>query len=102
MKKVILFVAAFLMIGLANVQAQGVAPAPKAPQTQNATHVTKTGAPDRRFKENKQTEVAPKHVRKDGQADMRFKENKEAAAAKAAASAKATREARAKSKGRIR
>lgn len=102
MKKVILFVAAFLMIGLANVQAQGVAPAPTAPQTQKATHVTKTGAPDRRYKENKATEVAPTHVRKDGQADMRYKANKEAAAAKSAESARATREARAKSHGRIR
>ena len=42
-------------------------------------HLTKDGAPDKRYKENKSGAAAPKpdeHLKKDGTPDKRFKENK--------------------------
>lgn len=101
MKKLILFVAAFVLFGLASASAQGVAPAAK----QATTHVTKKGTPDRRFKENKTTaahSAAAVKTRADGQPDMRYKANKEAAAAKSAANASAVRKSRAKSVAPVR
>ena len=46
--------------------------------TRKTTHVTKSGEPDKRYKENKATvkeTAGPK--KKDGTPDMRYKENKE-------------------------
>lgn len=71
MKKLFVLIAAIMMMGLNSLQAQ--APA------QKTTHVTKSGAPDKRYKENKQpkaTKAAP--TKKDGTPDMRYKANKPA------------------------
>lgn len=47
-------------------------------ETRKITHTTKSGAPDKRFKENKTTKttVASGPVKKDGTPDMRYKANK--------------------------
>ena len=76
MKKILLMASTFLLLGLGSVNAQNnTATTTKTIQSKTTTHVTKSGNPDRRFKENKsQTKVVK--VRKDGQPDMRYKENK--------------------------
>ena len=72
MKKIFTVLAA-LMFGLATL----AQPIGAIAQTAATTHLTKSGAKDKRFKENK----APKGpTKKDGSLDMRFKANKKAAA----------------------
>lgn len=104
MKKLVLFIAAFVVIGLANVNAQGVVPAAKTTQTtstqnRTTTHITNAGTPDRRFKENKAGAIpaTPVKVRADGQPDMRYKQNKETTALKSAATKKTVHVTRATS-----
>jgi hypothetical protein len=41
----------------------------------NTTHMKQDGAPDKRFKENKEVKK-PVHMKKDGTPDKRYKENK--------------------------
>lgn len=64
MKKIFVLVFAVMMMGLNNLNAQ--------------THVTKSGAPDKRYKENKTTAPVAKKgpLKKDGTPDMRYKANK--------------------------
>lgn len=69
MKKIFVLVFAVMMMGLNNLSAQTPA---------KTTHVTKSGAPDKRYKENKTTAPVAKKgpLKKDGTPDMRYKVNK--------------------------
>lgn len=72
MKKIFALVFAIMMLSLHGVQAQ------TATKTQ---HLTKSGAPDKRYKENKTAPAEQKGPKKkDGTPDMRYKANKGKAA----------------------
>jgi len=72
MKKIFALVFAVMMLSLNGVQAQ---------TPTKTTHVTKSGAPDKRYKENKTAPAAEKGpLKKDGTPDKRYKANKEKAA----------------------
>ena len=75
MKRLFLLFAAFIMLGIAPLNAQT-----RAPASQSGAHVTKDGKPDRRFKENKTSAAEAKPagpMKKDGTKDKRYKANKE-------------------------
>ncbi|MBC9910764.1 hypothetical protein [Chitinophaga varians] len=62
----------------AAVKKEAGQPAPQASPVAKTEHVTKSGAPDKRFKENKGTTTAPATAgpkKKDGTPDMRYKSN---------------------------
>ncbi|MGN7822044.1 hypothetical protein ACTJJB_18070 [Chitinophaga sp. 22536] len=62
----------------AAVKKEAGQPAPQASPVAKTEHVTKSGAPDKRFKENKGTTTAPATTgpkKKDGTPDMRYKSN---------------------------
>jgi colicin import membrane protein len=48
-----------------------------SPRKASKQHVTKSGEPDKRFKENKEKESEPTHVTNSGEPDKRYKENKD-------------------------
>ena len=80
MKKIFLLVLAVITIGMTGVYAQTPQKATTTTTQTKTVHVTKSGAPDKRYKENKttttsQTKVAGP-VKKDGTPDMRYKANK--------------------------
>lgn len=81
MNKLILLLAAIITFGLGQAQAQtpktAQAAQPAKTTTQTKTvHVTKSGAPDKRYKENKATKTVSGPLKKDGTPDMRYKANK--------------------------
>lgn len=74
MKKLMLLIAAIIMMNTGNVFAQSAQQAPAATQTAPAAkHMKKDGTPDMRYKENKSSTT---HTKKDGTPDKRYKENK--------------------------
>lgn len=70
MKKLLLLVAALIVLGMAPIQAQ-----PAKQTTTTTTKTKKDGTPDKRYKENKK-------IKKDGTPDKRYKSNKPAATTK--------------------
>ncbi len=67
------------MLGLGTTYAQTVQQSATTTSTQKTKHVTKSGAADKRYKENKTsttTAAAVGPTKKDGTADMRYKANK--------------------------
>jgi len=76
MKKIFLIIA--LIISYSGVSlAQTAAPVKQtATKTSTTTHVTQSGKPDKRFKENKMETTKAAPLKKDGTPDMRYKANK--------------------------